>query len=632
MDQGGLNLEPEVCKVLEYIREGKNFLLSGGAGSGKTYSLVQVIGELLRRDQSASIACITYTNAAVHEIESRIANERLWVSTIHDFLWDAISSFQEELRSTLFDLISCPSPKIKIGTTVVAPGMFAGKEVQYKEYKILSAAIISHDEVIVLAREMFERYSKLRDILRDRYRYVMVDEYQDTAPAVVQVLLDLLPTSKRQGVSGFFGDSMQSIYDDTVGSLHAYVAAGEVAEVKKEQNRRNPRLIFELANQLRSDGLVQRPSLDEKAPNMTNGVVKEGDICFYYSNGEVDRLDDVRKQLAWNFDNVSQTRELNLTHNLIAPQAGFPDLMEIYDADQVIAYRERVKDFIKKNGGYGAYDEMTFSEVIAAVGQLGTAEAKTAVRQPPKISAFIVDNKHLFDAAGRLNFQLFRKMHVNKDQLVDDKKQSEEEISRKGSKRCAFIKHVFKIQKVLHLYEHQRYNEFLRKTEFTLRNAKDKIALKELIDAISHMTNRPVFEVIDFANEHGLCVKDDNLREFIEKNSYLHERVRNVKYQSFQNLYEYLEGRTTYSTQHKIKGREFDQVLVVLDNGGWSKYNFNYLFEGGGTDTVRTRTEKLFYVCCTRAKDSLAVYFKNPSEAAVKKAQVWFGDDNVIKL
>lgn len=63
MAQKGLKLEPEVVDILKHITEGKNFLLSGGAGSGKTYSLVQVIGELLRIDPCSFIACITYTNA-----------------------------------------------------------------------------------------------------------------------------------------------------------------------------------------------------------------------------------------------------------------------------------------------------------------------------------------------------------------------------------------------------------------------------------------------------------------------------------------------------------------------------------------------------------------------------------------
>ncbi|WP_221967682.1 UvrD-helicase domain-containing protein [Rhizobium laguerreae] len=98
MDQGGLKLEAEVEEVLGHIHAGRNFLLSGGAGSGKTYSLVQVIGELLRKDPSAFVACITFTNAAVREVESRISNDRLVVRTIHDFLWEASARFRRSLQ------------------------------------------------------------------------------------------------------------------------------------------------------------------------------------------------------------------------------------------------------------------------------------------------------------------------------------------------------------------------------------------------------------------------------------------------------------------------------------------------------------------------------------------------------
>ena len=219
MDQGGLKLEPEVQEVLKHALDGSSFLLSGGAGSGKTYSLVQVIGELLRTDLSAFIACITYTNAAVREIEFRVVSDRLSVSTIHDFLWGTISPFQAEIRLVLLALMSGDDPQIKPGSTVISDDMFAGKTIEYKEFRILGEGIISHDEVIVLARGVFERYPKIRDILRDRFRYILVDEYQDTAPDVVKILLEFLPESKRKGVCGFFGDAMQSIYDKGVGSI-----------------------------------------------------------------------------------------------------------------------------------------------------------------------------------------------------------------------------------------------------------------------------------------------------------------------------------------------------------------------------------------------------------------------------
>ena len=88
----------------------------------------------------------------------------------------------------------------------------------------------------------------------------------------------------------------------------------------------------------------------------------------------------------------------------------------------------------------------------------------------------------------------------------------------------------------------------------------------------------------------------------------------------FQELYQYLEGSTPFSTQHKTKGAEFNNVLVILDNGDWNKYNFEYLFTDSGTDSVRERTQKIFYVCCTRARENLAVYYHDPAPIVILKA------------
>ena len=101
-----LKLESEVQKILCHIDNGENFLLSGGAGSGKTYSLVQVIKQIIFENPNTKIACITYTNAAVKEIEERVNHKNLKVSTIHDFLWDNIKHFQKELKSSLIILIN----------------------------------------------------------------------------------------------------------------------------------------------------------------------------------------------------------------------------------------------------------------------------------------------------------------------------------------------------------------------------------------------------------------------------------------------------------------------------------------------------------------------------------------------
>ena len=149
--------------------------------------------------------------------------------------------------------------------------------------------------------------------------------------------------------------------------------------------------------------------------------------------------------------------------------------------------------------------------------------------------------------------------------------------------------------------------------------------------------------VIDFADQERLCLKDDKLKTFIENNEYLYWRVKSITYAEFLNLYNYLEGYTPFSTQHKIKGLEYKNVLVILDNGGWSNYNFNYLFDKDIVSTlsksqqnsfsnILLRTKKLFYVCCTRAKDNLIVYYPNPSEGVLSGAEDLFGKNNCINL
>lgn len=65
-------------------------------------------------------------------------------------------------------------------------------DITYKEYISLNRGVISHDEVLTLAEVMFEKYSKLNDIVKDKYQFIFVDEYQDTSPKVIKILLEHL--------------------------------------------------------------------------------------------------------------------------------------------------------------------------------------------------------------------------------------------------------------------------------------------------------------------------------------------------------------------------------------------------------------------------------------------------------
>ncbi|KAF2517060.1 UvrD-helicase domain-containing protein [Flavobacterium foetidum] len=637
--------------IMELIRKGDNFLLSGGAGSGKTYSLVQVIKKVIEEFPTVKVACMTYTNSAVKEIEERVNHESLNVTTIHDFLWDNIKNYQKELKKVLIELINDEAvDKIElINNQKVGETYYDGiEEIKYSYQSVqLPQGIISHDELLLLANRMFKNSKLLCDIVKDKFKFIFIDEYQDTHKEVVEIFLDHLNKSKKQNIIGFFGDAMQSIYDDGIGNLDVYLKKNKVVEVKKIQNRRNPKLVYELANKLRTDGIQQTHSNDENAPNMNSKEeVKLGDIKFIYSKH--DDLEKVKTYLGWDFKKFKETKELNLTHNLNAKKGQFTTLMDIYNNDKILEYKNNIVKHLKNSTDIVISDDDTFGEVIEKV--------KLPMTGP--ISSFISLNPLLFTEAKNYKFVNFRRIYLSSEILTDDKKQDEDDEAKKGSKRDHLLKHLFKIQNNIKYYKDAKYLEFLKETDYKaylkenklIFNIEQKKVLKTNIDKLINVGNKTIEEVINEAHEMGICMKSYNLLKFQTEKAYAYNRIKKVSFSEFQNVYNYLEGLTNYSTQHKVKGDEFDNVLVILDNGNWNKYNFEYVFDSLNQEKILIegksktkskltsfyntlpRTQKIFYVCCTRAKNKLAVYYQSPSSHVISTAEKWFGVDNVINL
>lgn len=167
----------QICICLDGKR---NFLLSGGAGSGKTYTLVQTLHYIFDKNPKVQVACITYTNVAADEIKERSPYSRLHVSTIHDFLWEEIKDYQKNLKQSLVELVSGDSAKSSLAISYSGDKPLTEADfdvVQYQNYRDLQKGIISHDEVLKIANYMFEAYPMLSKILCDKYDYIFIDEY-----------------------------------------------------------------------------------------------------------------------------------------------------------------------------------------------------------------------------------------------------------------------------------------------------------------------------------------------------------------------------------------------------------------------------------------------------------------------
>lgn len=634
-------LESEVIEIMALIQAKKNFLLSGGAGSGKTYSLVQVLKEIASKYPTAQVACITYTNAAAIEIANRAKMKNLRVSTIHDFLWDMISPFQKELKQTLNELANDPESPIRNPREDEIFFSEFENGIQYKEYVRLEKGEISHDEVIALAQKMYDKYLRLCDILKDSFQFIFVDEYQDTSPFVIDILLSGIQKSKRTNVIGFFGDSMQSIYETGVGDIETYVNEGIVSKVEKKQNRRNPQLVISVANKLRVDGLEQEPSDDINAPNMHAGRVKKGNIKFLYSKSfDLKKVKDSEWCDDWDFADAKKTKELRLTHNLIADEVGFSQLMAIYDADPITKFKSEFKKEAKKQG-FDIDVTASFDTVVSSM-DWAYKRGENAGRHRKEVLLEDELFTQLYDYVKDWTYQKVQKIYLDKDSLIDDKVVVDDVIIREP-KRDRLIQHLFKIQEIISLYQKKQYNELIQKTSFKINSINDKQVLKNTVMSLEKLKTSNIDEVMRFANKSNLCVIDERLQKFLEENEYLYWRVKEVPFVEFQKLYHYLEGYVPLSTQHKIKGLEFDNVLILLHNGGWNNYNFDYLLnmeiyetltpaKKKSYDNILHRTKKLFYVCCTRARENLVVFYPEPTQEVISGAQELFRKENCVNL
>lgn len=267
-----------------------------------------------------------------------------------------------------------------------------------------------------------------------------------------------------------------------------------------------------------------------------------------------------------------------------------------------------------------------------AIGENNVQRLRAVFKSAMTLHLLLAINSALYAEALTMPFESIA-CYVDKDQLLDDK--SEEDASKgTGTKLSPLNLHLHKIELCIQLYLNKDYNEFMRSTSIKqIVRARQKNELREGIDSIVSLYNdMAISEVIDLADSLGICVKDDKVNSYIDNNPYLWRRIKEVSYKEARNVYNYRMGNKPFSTQHKTKGLEYNNVLVILKSN-WSNYDFASLFyDNKKKDSIVERTKKLFYVCCIRAKENLVVYYPTASNQVIEGAKVLFGDKNVHRL
>jgi len=335
-------------EIFQCIDNRESFILDAGAGSGKTWSLVESIKYVIDRQgkgysrNNQKIVCITYTNIAKNEIIDRVENNELvMVSTIHDFLWSCISQFKTELKEKLIEIIDEKIFKVQIDldkaknkTTKTYQKNLIKKEkldsdkselqstnktMKYKNYFSYKNNIVSHDEVIELSQKLFSSYSVIRKLIVDTYPIIFVDEYQDTFSSVIKILLDDLNSDNL--LLGFYGDKMQKIYDNGIGEIPLDYG---LRSITKLENYRCSISVVNLLNKIRDD--------IQQVPSGKNKEV-QGNCSFYQAsknNFNLNKFIDSYLQDKFGIkDDKSNLKVLYLTHKLIAKENEYKELYNL---------------------------------------------------------------------------------------------------------------------------------------------------------------------------------------------------------------------------------------------------------------------------------------------------------------
>lgn len=690
MDSQKLN---PVDRIAELVLGGENFILQGGAGSGKTESLKRVVQKVLSVDQKLKIACITHTNKAADEMAERISAD-IKVSTIHSFLGGIISPYKRNIQHvfpTLFELsifiglgdehyggdeklrkseehgrYKKAYEKLEIRRQTVL-GELTPKVTGKRDYDKAPEACIAqmnqligelnqeiraklssrkadeffynetkfdnfnepsfgHDGLIAIACKMFDEFPVLGKIVSDRYDCIFIDEYQDTNADVIRVLLRCLPKPSRT-IIGLFGDSEQAIYSDGIGNAREHIDAKEVVLVEKDDNYRCSQQVITFANQFRTDGLKQEVALK----TLDDGTIetpesREGGVTLLYDFAPDkvdtgDRLQDrktnsalVREALDDLVGRVSQDFpgyvQLKLTNKSIANDVGFGQLYQIFD-DRYSEPRDRMRKTL---------DRLQFDEIVSLT------------RLHQSLPGDRRSYNRLITALRKRGFSI---------SSVSDKTKLDEMLRAFTAKDLSVHKALEFAAKVGLIRISESHAAFLTRRDKLLVRLKGDPVFEafEALHSSGYRTKPQMLKEINTTPKENLdsdlieTEYDDRVNELKQKTFFTALFSDELRFDEVLSFYDYEENDAGFATMHKTKGTGIENVLLVIDEYGWTtEYDFVNCFMDEAPSTKRDiASRKLLYVAASRTKKNLVCVRLMNDQAEMDRISPYFPDAIQVK-
>ena len=593
-------------EAVEYL-DGPLLILAG-AGSGKTRVLTYKIAYLLEKKivKPWEILAITFTNKAAKEMKERVEGlvgaeaQDMWLGTFHsvcvrilkreiellgysrDFnIFDEIDKdkvIKEVMKKLNIDDKIYPTGLIKAEISKAkevmkddkqyakdAQGDFRKEEIA-KVYTMYQQTLrtnnsIDFDDIIMLTVQLFLEHPDRLAYYQEKYKYVLVDEYQDTNKT--QFLLISLLTAGTGNIC-VVGDESQSIYGfrgaDITNILNFEKEFPSAKIIKLEENYRSTKNILNAANEV----IKNNSSKIDKVLWTQN---KEGEKINYKTlNNEyeeveyvVETIDDLCRKENKKYSDFAVLFRTNAQARVLEEvfmRTGTP--YKLIGGIKFYA-RKEIKDIISylkliNNKNDNIALKRIINEPKRGIGDTALDKLDNMAQEKGmSIFELIQDNMNLAGLRSAGNIILFRDM-------MNDLMANKETF-----KVSDLIKRVLKVSG----YEDMLNAEGTKETEIRFENLMEFIGV-----------------AIEFENENA----ENTLEDFLDSIALVSD---------VDNLDESTEA-VTLMTMHSAKGLEFDDVFLVgMEEGLFpSKRSIE---EDASTEEER----RLCYVAITRAKDQL---------------------------
>jgi len=370
-------------------------LVLAGAGSGKTRVLTHRIAYLLEEKQvfPSKILAITFTNKAAKEMKARIhhlvgdVSNGMWIGTFHSVCVRILRKYAEEINYSsdfvIYDTLDqktlikqCMktldindkqntdrSIKAKISeakNVMISPEKFEelysgdyAYSAAIKVYKLYQKKLqennaMDFDDLIINAIKVLDTSPEAIEYYQTRFRYVLVDEYQDTNKAqylLIKMISDMYKNlcvvgDLDQSIYGWRGADIRNIKDFEKDFKNAKV-------IKLEQNYRSTETILNAANAVIKNNMMRK---DKRLWTSNNGGEP---LKYYQAQNEFDEAAHVVGQIHDGFNSGNNYNEYAILYRTNAQSRVFEQAFRKYN----IPY--------KIYGGLKFYDRMEIKDLLA---------------------------------------------------------------------------------------------------------------------------------------------------------------------------------------------------------------------------------------------------------------------------